>query len=65
MRSPSVFDLAPQKPNDHLMVVNVSGRGDKDLDWWPSIWKARSDERVCGTRAAHSACSLPLRGRVW
>jgi tryptophan synthase beta chain len=26
-----VFDLAPQKPKDHLMVVNVSGRGDKDL----------------------------------
>ncbi|MGH7881015.1 MAG: tryptophan synthase subunit beta, partial [Candidatus Binataceae bacterium] len=27
-----VFDLAPQKPKDHLMVVNLSGRGDKDLD---------------------------------
>jgi len=27
-----VIDLAPQKPNDHLMVVNLSGRGDKDLD---------------------------------
>ncbi len=27
-----VFDLAPQKPKDHLMVVNMSGRGDKDLD---------------------------------
>jgi tryptophan synthase beta chain len=26
-----VFDLAPQKPKDHLMVVNMSGRGDKDL----------------------------------
>ncbi|MGH6665327.1 MAG: tryptophan synthase subunit beta [Pseudolabrys sp.] len=26
-----VFDLAPQKPKDHLMVVNLSGRGDKDL----------------------------------
>jgi tryptophan synthase beta chain len=26
-----VLDLAPQKPKDHLMVVNVSGRGDKDL----------------------------------
>ena len=26
-----VFDLAPQKPADHLMVVNLSGRGDKDL----------------------------------
>ncbi len=27
-----VLDLAPQKPKDHLMVVNISGRGDKDLD---------------------------------
>jgi len=26
-----VIDLAPQKPADHLMVVNLSGRGDKDL----------------------------------
>jgi tryptophan synthase beta chain len=26
-----VMDLAPQKPGDHLMVVNLSGRGDKDL----------------------------------
>jgi tryptophan synthase beta chain len=26
-----VFDLAPAKPKDHLMVVNLSGRGDKDL----------------------------------
>jgi tryptophan synthase beta chain len=25
-------DLAPGKPKDHLMVVNISGRGDKDLD---------------------------------
>jgi tryptophan synthase beta chain len=26
-----VMDLAPHKPKDHLMVVNLSGRGDKDL----------------------------------
>jgi tryptophan synthase beta chain len=26
-----VTSLAPQKPEDHLMVVNLSGRGDKDL----------------------------------
>jgi tryptophan synthase beta chain len=25
-------DLAPKRPEDHLMVVNLSGRGDKDLD---------------------------------
>jgi tryptophan synthase beta chain len=27
-----VLELAPTKPRDHLMVVNLSGRGDKDLD---------------------------------
>jgi tryptophan synthase beta chain len=27
-----VLDLAPIKPKTHLMVVNLSGRGDKDLD---------------------------------
>jgi tryptophan synthase beta chain len=26
-----VLDLAPQKPKHHLMMVNLSGRGDKDL----------------------------------
>ncbi|MCQ3942534.1 MAG: tryptophan synthase subunit beta, partial [Alphaproteobacteria bacterium] len=26
-----ILDLAPGKPKDHLMVVNLSGRGDKDL----------------------------------
>jgi tryptophan synthase beta chain len=26
-----VPDLAPKKPKDHLMVINLSGRGDKDL----------------------------------
>ncbi len=26
-----VLELAPQKPKDHLMVVNLPGRGDKDL----------------------------------
>jgi tryptophan synthase beta chain len=26
-----VADLAPRKPKDHLMVLNLSGRGDKDL----------------------------------
>jgi tryptophan synthase beta chain len=26
-----VADLAPKQPKDHLMVVNLSGRGDKDL----------------------------------
>lgn len=26
-----IFELAPQKPADHLMVLNLSGRGDKDI----------------------------------
>jgi tryptophan synthase beta chain len=26
-----VLDIAPTKPADHLMVMNMSGRGDKDL----------------------------------
>jgi tryptophan synthase beta chain len=26
-----VAELAPKKPRDHLMVVNLSGRGDKDI----------------------------------
>jgi tryptophan synthase beta chain len=26
-----VVELAPQKPEDHLLVVNISGRGDKDI----------------------------------
>ena len=26
-----LIDLAPDKPQDHLMVLNMSGRGDKDL----------------------------------
>jgi tryptophan synthase beta chain len=26
-----VADLAPEKPGDHLMVINLSGRGDKDI----------------------------------
>ena len=27
-----ILDLAPKKSKDHLMVVNLSGRGDKDLE---------------------------------
>ena len=26
-----VIELALQRPKDHLMVVNLSGRGDKDI----------------------------------
>ena len=27
----SILDLAPTRPKDHLMVLNMSGRGDKDI----------------------------------
>ena len=36
-----VMDLAPKKPKDHLMVINLSGRGDKDLDSVASYLAAR------------------------
>ena len=32
-----VLEIAPKKPKDHLMVVNLSGRGDKDLATVASI----------------------------
>ena len=37
-----VLDLAPQKPKSHLMVINLSGRGDKDLDSVASYLSAKS-----------------------
>ena len=36
-----VMELAPQRPKDHLMVVNLSGRGDKDVPQVGDILKAR------------------------
>jgi tryptophan synthase beta chain len=27
----AILELAPQRPKDHLMVLNMSGRGDKDI----------------------------------
>jgi tryptophan synthase beta chain len=37
-----LLDIAPLKPKDHLMVVNVSGRGDKDLDSVASYLSAKA-----------------------
>jgi len=39
-----MLDIAPTKPRDHLMVVNVSGRGDKDLDSVASYLSARGSD---------------------
>jgi len=36
-----VIDLAPKRPRDHLMVVNLSGRGDKDVPQVGDILKGR------------------------
>jgi tryptophan synthase beta chain len=37
-----VLDIAPRKPKSHLMVVNLSGRGDKDLDSVASYLSAKT-----------------------
>ena len=36
-----VMDLAPKRPKDHLMVVNLSGRGDKDVPQVGEILKGK------------------------
>jgi tryptophan synthase beta chain len=41
-----VLDLAPRKPRDHLMVVNLSGRGDKDLASVAEYVKRRHGDQV-------------------
>jgi tryptophan synthase beta chain len=33
------MELAPKRPKDHLMVVNLSGRGDKDIPQVAEILK--------------------------
>lgn len=37
-----VMELAPKRPRDHLMVVNLSGRGDKDVPQVGDILKGKS-----------------------
>ena len=46
-----VMDLAPQKPGDHLMVVNLSGRGDKDLASVAEYLDRRGDDRLGAHRS--------------
>ena len=42
-----VMELAPKRPKDHLMVVNLSGRGDKDVPQVGDILRAgRSEQRM-------------------
>ena len=37
-----VMELAPKRPRDHLMVVNLSGRGDKDVPQVGDILRGKS-----------------------
>ena len=46
-----VMELAPKRPKDHLMVVNLSGRGDKDI---PQV------AIFCGGRSESTRLSSPL-----
>jgi tryptophan synthase beta chain len=41
-----IMDLAPRKPREHLMVLNLSGRGDKDLASVAEYVKRRRGEQV-------------------
>src|SRR5207244_7683816 len=36
-----LMDLAPKRPRDHLMVINLSGRGDKDVPQVGDILKGK------------------------
>src|SRR5258706_468579 len=39
-----VMELAPKRPKDHLMVVNLSGRGDKDI---PQVADSLRGQKKC------------------
>ena len=45
------------------MVVNLSGRGDKDLERWRGIWKARRDDRPHRSALCRAARRRPRRAR--
>ena len=61
MRLARVFDLAPQKPKDHLMVVNMSGRGDKDL---ASVAAFLESKEEMTTRIEKRFAALKAEGRA-
>jgi hypothetical protein len=41
-----VMELAPKRPKDHLMVVNLSGRGDKDVPQVGDILKGKRSDHA-------------------
>jgi tryptophan synthase beta chain len=52
------IELAPSKPEDHLMVVNLCGRGDKDLSTIVEFFKGTaSDDRgeQSSSRSVHTS----------
>ena len=63
-----VMELAPQRPKHHLMVVNLSGRGDKDVPQVGDILRAgRSEQhsrrRTMTTRIDARFAELQRQGR--
>ena len=56
-----VVDLAPKKPKDHLMVVNLSGRGDKDL---ASVAEHLGKQDLMTTRIDRRFAELKQEGRA-
>ena len=56
-----VLELAPQKPKDHLMVVNLSGRGDKDLELGGA---ASATQSAMTTRIDRRFAALKDEGRA-
>ena len=56
-----VMEIAPKKPKDHLMVINLSGRGDKDLDSVAQYLRAHSEMT---TRIDRRFADLKKEGRA-
>src|ERR1019366_7495184 len=44
-----VMELAPKRPKDHLMVLNLSGRGDKDIPQVAEILRGRNKRGLDAT----------------
>ena len=55
-----VMELAPKRPRDHLMVVNLSGRGDKDV---PQVARNPEGQEEVTTRIDARFAELAKQGR--
>ena len=56
-----VMELAPKRPKDHLMVVNLSGRGDKDM---PQVGGHLEGQEEVTTRIDARFAELKKQGRA-